>query len=55
MHEKVNGHILLECDEDILRDDLHMSSKLHRKKLLHVITGECVMVFTSSVAFHGHN
>ena len=39
-NEKVNGEILSECDDGMLSNDLCISSKLHRKRLLKVITGE---------------
>ena len=37
--EQVNGEILSECDEDVLTNDLGVSSKLHRIKLMKVISG----------------
>ena len=35
----VNGEILAECDEEILQKELHVSSKLHRVKLMKIISG----------------
>ena len=40
--EQVTGEILSECDEQVLTDDLGVSSKLHRIKLMKVITGGCM-------------
>jgi hypothetical protein len=40
--EQVNGEILSECDEDVLTNDLGISSKLHRIKLMKVISGTLV-------------
>ena len=37
--EKVSGEILSECDEEVLTNDLGIKSKLHRIKLMKVITG----------------
>ncbi len=39
-HEQVNGEILLEFDGEILRDELHITSKIHRIRLTKVITGK---------------
>jgi len=38
--EQITGEILLECDDDMLASDLGVSSKLHRKRLMKVISGE---------------
>ena len=38
--EHINGDILIECDDDVLRVELGVSSKLHRLRLLKVIKGE---------------
>ena len=41
--EQVNGEILSECDEEVLSSDLGVSSKLHRMRLMKVISGKlCV-------------
>ncbi len=37
--EQVNGEILSECDEEVLQNDLGVASKLHRMRLLKVISG----------------
>ena len=42
--EQVTGEILGECDEQVLTDDLGVTSKLHRIKLMKVITGGCMDV-----------
>ena len=42
--EQVNGEILSECDEDVLVNDLGVSSKLHRIKLMKVISGKPVFL-----------
>ncbi len=38
--EHMTGEILSECDEDVLTKDLGMSSKLHRMRLMKVISGK---------------
>lgn len=38
--EQVNGEILSECDEEVLTNDLGISSKLHRMRILKVIYGK---------------
>lgn len=38
--EQVNGEILAECDEDVLTKDLGVSSRLHRMRLLKIISGK---------------
>ena len=38
--EKISGEFLAECDDDMLTNDLRVTSKLHRKRLLKVISGE---------------
>lgn len=37
--ESVSGEILLECDHDILQSDLGVASRLHRVRLMKVVTG----------------
>ena len=37
--EQVNGEILSECDEELLSSDLGVTSKLHRMRLMKIITG----------------
>lgn len=38
--EDVDGPLLSELDEDTLKNELGMTSKIHRKKLLLVIQGK---------------
>ena len=38
--EEISGEILVECDEEVLQHELGMSSKIHRIKLMKVITGQ---------------
>lgn len=38
--EQVNGEILCECDEEVLTNDLGISSKLHRMRIMKVISGK---------------
>ena len=38
--EHVNGEILSECDEEVLTNDLGVSSKLHRMRIMKVISGK---------------
>lgn len=40
IEEQVNGEILSECDDEMLLKDLKVASKLHRVKLMKIITGE---------------
>ncbi len=37
--EHIDGELLIECDEDILETDLSVSRKLHRNRLMKVISG----------------
>ena len=37
--EQVNGEVLLECDEEVMEQDLGIKSKSHRLKLLSIIKG----------------
>ena len=37
--EQINGETLSDCDETMLQNDLGVVSKLHRMRLLKVITG----------------
>ena len=37
--EYINGELLLECDDDILEQDLGVSPRLHRVRLMKIITG----------------
>jgi hypothetical protein len=38
--QQVNGDLLSKCDDEILRNELTISSKLHRTRLLRVISGQ---------------
>ena len=41
--ERINGHLLFDLDEGILEDELGMSKKIHRIRLMMIITGrQCV-------------
>ena len=37
--EHVSGEVLLQCDDTALRDDLGVASRVHRIRLLQIITG----------------
>ena len=37
--ESIDGEILAECDEALLENELHVKNKLHRSRLMKVITG----------------
>ena len=37
--EQINGDILSTCDDALLKDELKVSSRLHRMRLLRVIEG----------------
>lgn len=45
--EQVNGEILSECDEDVLTNDLGVSSKLHRMRIMKVISGKLSTVIVT--------
>lgn len=36
----INGDLLSECDEEILREELHVTKRLDRMRLLKVISGQ---------------
>lgn len=38
--ESIDGEILAECDDSLLENELHISNKLHRSRLMKVITGK---------------
>ena len=38
--ELVTGDVLLECDDEVLKDELGMKSKIQRIRLMKVITGQ---------------
>ena len=35
----IDGELLADCDEEILQHELQISSKLHRLKLMKIISG----------------
>ena len=39
LEENIDGEILAECDDPLLEQELHISNKLHRNRLMKVITG----------------
>lgn len=39
--EELSGEILVECDEEVLENDLGMTDHAHAAKLMKVIQGEC--------------
>ena len=39
-NKDINGKVLLNCDDEVLANDLKVISKLHRIKLLKVVSGE---------------
>ena len=38
--EQINGEILSECDEEVLTNDLGVTSKLHRMRMMKLISGK---------------
>ena len=38
--EEISGEILVECDEEVLQQDLGMTNQAHIAKLMEVIQGE---------------
>ena len=41
--ERIDGHLLFDLDEGILEEELGMSKKIHRIRLMMIITGrQCV-------------
>ena len=40
MEERVNGEILLECDNLVLQEELKVTSKLQRVRLMKLIEGK---------------
>ncbi len=49
--EQINGDILSGCDDAILKDELQVSSRLHRMRLLKVIEG----VYSVHQIMSGHD
>lgn len=39
LEENIDGEILAECDDTLLEQELHIQNKLHRHRLMKVITG----------------
>ena len=39
MSEHISGEILLECDEEMLKDELGIRLKIHRVRLTKLISG----------------
>ncbi len=39
IEESIDGEVLAECDESILENELRIVNKLHRSRLLKVISG----------------
>ena len=48
--EQVDGEILSECDEDVLSNDLCVSSKLHRMRIMKIISGT-YYIYTDMATF----
>ena len=40
LEEQLSGEILLECDDTILQDEVGMTSRIHRIRLMKVISGQ---------------
>ena len=38
--QQLNGDLFSECDEDILTNELKVTSRLHRMRLMRVISGQ---------------
>lgn len=38
--QQINGDILTDCDDDILQNELKITSRLHRIRLLRIISGQ---------------
>ena len=38
--QQINGDILTDCDDDILKNELKITSRLHRIRLLRIISGQ---------------
>ena len=39
LEEQISGEILLECDDSVLQNELGVSSKIHRIRIMKLITG----------------
>ena len=51
MEEQIDGELLAECDEVILEGDLGITSKLHRSRLMKVVSGR----HSAQNIIDGHN
>lgn len=40
IREEIDGAVLAECDEDVLKEELGVSLRFHRVKLLKLIGGQ---------------
>ncbi len=49
--EQVDGEILAECDETVLTNDLGVTSRLHRMRLLKIISGTYIWLLATSTGF----
>ena len=38
--QQINGDLLSDCDDELLRNELTISSRLHRMRLLRIISGQ---------------
>lgn len=38
--QHINGDILSDCDDDILTNELQINSRLHRLRLMRIISGQ---------------
>ena len=38
--ERVSGEILLDCDDEILKEELGMASRLHRVRFMKILLGK---------------
>ena len=40
LEEQLSGEILLECDDTILQEEVGMSSRIHRIRVMKIISGQ---------------
>ncbi len=40
LSEQLSGEILLECDDTILQEEVGMASRIHRIRVVKIITGQ---------------
>jgi len=38
--QQINGDILADCDDDILKNELRITSRLHRMRWMRIISGQ---------------